>query len=125
MFKCCVRRVLSRVTYAAGFDNGIEFLAPVGRCADDDEHTWSFVAEPNIRIDTIGPQEQKTAPKRRYMLALDLGLREILPDGGGFWNWMRQTLDHFKQPSPAIEFGETKQLYLVFPFGLRIGDIRL
>ncbi|MBC8144325.1 MAG: DUF2279 domain-containing protein [bacterium] len=71
-----------------------------------------------------GIEQQGVVPSRRYMVALDYDLGEILPAGPGFWNWMRQTLNHFKLPSPVIEFGETTQFYLLFPFRLSIGKVR-
>lgn len=52
----------------------------------------------------------------RYIIALDYDLVKILPDGGSFWNWLRQTINLVKLPSPAIEFGETTKLYLLYPF---------
>lgn len=64
------------------------------------------------------------APTRYYTLALDYNLVELLPDGCGFWNWMRQTLNHFKLPSPTIEFGATTRFYLMFPFRMSIGDVQ-
>jgi hypothetical protein len=61
----------------------------------------------------------------RYIVALDYNLIKLLPEGGNFWNWMRQTLNMFKWPSPAIEFGPTTRFFIVYPFPLEIGDIRL
>lgn len=52
----------------------------------------------------------------RYIIALDYNLIHLLPEGGRFWNWARQTLNYFKLPSPAIEFGPTTKFYLVYPF---------
>jgi len=55
----------------------------------------------------------------RYIIALDYDLTKILPDGPGFWNWLRQSLMFFKFPSPAIEFSNSKtRFYLVYPFKL-------
>jgi len=55
----------------------------------------------------------------RYIIALDYDLAKILPDGGSFWNWLRQSLNHIKLPSPAIEFSASKtRYYLVYPFQL-------
>ncbi len=53
---------------------------------------------------------------RRYMVALDYNLIKLLPDGGGFLNWLRQTANYFKLPSPTIEFGRVTRAYLLFPF---------
>ncbi|MFH1052347.1 MAG: hypothetical protein V1779_15610, partial [bacterium] len=53
----------------------------------------------------------------RYIIALDYDFVKILPDGTGFWNWLRQSLMYFKLPSPAIEFSSSKtRYYLVYPF---------
>ena len=53
----------------------------------------------------------------RYIIALDYDLYKILPDGGSFWMWLKQSLQHFKLPSPAIEFSASKtKFYLVYPF---------
>ena len=53
----------------------------------------------------------------RYIIALDYNLVKLLPEGGKFWNWMRQTLNFFKLPSPAVEFSKSKtRFYLLYPF---------
>lgn len=53
---------------------------------------------------------------QKYILALDYNLVKMLPDDGYFWNWLRQTLNFFKLPSPAVEFGDKTRFYLVYPF---------
>lgn len=56
---------------------------------------------------------------QRYIIALDYNLVKLLPDGPNFWNWFRQSLNYFKLPSPAIEFGQGgTEFYLVYPFRL-------
>lgn len=52
----------------------------------------------------------------RYIIALDYNLVEILPEGGSFWNWIRQGLHYIKFPSPAVEFGHTTRVFLLYPF---------
>jgi len=53
----------------------------------------------------------------RFILALDYDLVKLLPDNGNFWNWLKQTLNYIKLPSPAIEFSLRKpKYYLVYPF---------
>ncbi len=53
----------------------------------------------------------------RYIIGLDYDLVKILPDGAPFWNWAKQTLNHFKLPAPAIEFSnEGTRFYLMYPF---------
>lgn len=55
----------------------------------------------------------------RYIIALDYDLYKILPDGGSFWMWLKQSLQYFKLPSPAIEFSASKtKFYLIYPFSL-------
>lgn len=62
----------------------------------------------------------------KYILALDYDLTKILPDGGSFWNWLRQSLNLVKLPSPAIEFSKSStKFYLIYPFPINLGSIRL
>lgn len=60
----------------------------------------------------------------KFIIALDYDLIKLLPDGGNFWNWLRQSLNHFKLPSPAIEFGSTTKFYLIYPIPIKIGNFR-
>lgn len=60
----------------------------------------------------------------RFIIALDYNLVKILPDGVPFWNWLKQTLNHFKMPSPAIEIGEVTRFHLLYPFSINLGNIR-
>ncbi|MBI5324125.1 MAG: DUF2279 domain-containing protein [Ignavibacteriae bacterium] len=60
----------------------------------------------------------------RFIISLDYNLVKLLPDDGPIWNWLKQSLNFFKLPSPAIEFGEVTKFYLVYPFPIKIGDIR-
>ena len=60
----------------------------------------------------------------RFIISLDYNLVKLLPDDGAVWNWLRQTLNLFKLPSPAIEFGEVTKFYLIYPFPIKIGNIR-
>lgn len=60
----------------------------------------------------------------RFIIALDYNLVKLLPDGGSFWNWLKQTLNFWKFPSPAIEIGEKVRFFLLYPFKFNIGDIR-
>lgn len=59
---------------------------------------------------------ENVAGNPRYILALDYDLAKILPEGVPIWNWVRQTLNYIKLPSPAIEFGETTRVFLLYPF---------
>ena len=61
---------------------------------------------------------------KKFIVALDYNLVKLLPEGGSFWNWLRQSLNYFKLPSPAVEFGNTTKFYLMYPFPIEIGDVR-
>lgn len=53
----------------------------------------------------------------RFIIALDYDLVKIFPNKGTFWNWLAQTLNYYKLPSPAVEFSYKKpRYYLVYPF---------
>ncbi len=70
----------------------------------------------------------------KLILALDYDLPELLPDFrqsiggwlGDFCNWMGQSLNYVKFPSPAIEIGEHghTRFNLLYPFKLSIGNIK-
>lgn len=61
---------------------------------------------------------------RRFIIAIDYDLRQVLPEGGHVWNWFRQTLNFVKLPAPAIEFSSGAKFHLLFPFEFRMGDVR-
>lgn len=54
----------------------------------------------------------------RFILALDYNLVKIIPEGPNFVNWLVQSLNYFKMPSPAVEFGPglSPEFYFVYPF---------
>jgi hypothetical protein len=65
-------------------------------------------------------------PERRYMLGLDYNLAALLPEGAPLWNWLRQSLMLFKLPAPAVEFGpHPPRFHLLYPFRIRLGQLRL
>ncbi len=71
---------------------------------------------------TNGPPDQLAT--RRYMIGLDYNLIKLLPEGGWFWNWFRQSLNYIKFPSPAIEFkNSVTRFYLLYPFRISVGSI--
>lgn len=73
------------------------------------------------------PVNDITAGNRKLIIALDYDLVKLLPDGPPFWNWMKQSLNLFKLPSPALEIGfegKTK-LYLLYPFEFRLSGFRI
>ncbi|HSD64417.1 MAG TPA: DUF2279 domain-containing protein [Ignavibacteriaceae bacterium] len=62
---------------------------------------------------------------RRYIIGLDYNLVNLLPDGGWFWNWFRQSLNLIKFPSPAIEFqNNITRFHLFYPFRISIGNFK-
>lgn len=57
----------------------------------------------------------------RYIVSLDWNLNYILPEHYPNWmHWTMQTLNHFKWPSPAIEFSHERgpRFMLIYPFPL-------
>lgn len=71
-----------------------------------------------------GPPDQLAA--RRYMIGLDYNLVKLLPEGGWFWNWFRQSLNYIKLPSPAVEFkNNVTRFYILYPFRIAIGNLTL
>jgi hypothetical protein len=70
-----------------------------------------------------GPPDQLAT--RRFMIGLDYNLVQLLPRGGWFWNWFRQSLNFIKFPSPAIEFkNNVTSFYLMYPFRISIGNLK-
>lgn len=61
---------------------------------------------------------------RKLIIALDYDLVKLLPDGGPFWNWLKQSLNYFKLPSPALEIGHPTRFYLLYPFPINLGSIK-
>ena len=73
--------------------------------------------------DPNGPPDQLSV--RRYMIALDYNMVQLLPDGCPFWNWCKQTMNIFKFPAPTIEFSKTgTRFYLMYPFRFKLGGIK-
>jgi len=54
----------------------------------------------------------------KFIIALDYNLTKMIPESEyGFVNWFVQTLNHFKLPSPAVEFSPTGTRYFfLYPF---------
>lgn len=61
---------------------------------------------------------------RRFIVALDYDLVKLLPDGPPFWNWLKQGLNLFKLPAPAIEFGKSTKFYILYPFEFHLSNMR-
>ncbi|MGE5352218.1 MAG: DUF2279 domain-containing protein [Acidobacteriota bacterium] len=73
--------------------------------------------------DPNGPPDQLSV--RRYILGLDLNLIRLLPEGGWFWNWARQSLNYIKLPLPAVEFTEKgTRFYVFYPFRINLGSLK-
>ncbi len=53
---------------------------------------------------------------RKFIIALDYNLAELIPEVGAPFDWFIQSLNYVKLPSPAIEFGEQTKFMLVYPF---------
>jgi hypothetical protein len=78
----------------------------------------------DAKIDPNGPPDQYS--KRRYVIGIDWNLRELLPDGGTFWNWVKQSINYIKLPSPAFEFSHSgTKFYIAYPFNIRFNSFRL
>lgn len=60
----------------------------------------------------------------KFIVALDYNLVKLIPDSVPFLNWLRQSLNYFKLPSPAIEFGSETKFFLLYPFPINIGNVR-
>lgn len=60
----------------------------------------------------------------KFLVGLDYNLVQLLPDGPPVWNWLKQTLNYIKLPSPTIEFGRETKFFLMYPFPINIGNIR-
>ncbi|MBM2814895.1 MAG: hypothetical protein HW421_1657 [Ignavibacteria bacterium] len=70
------------------------------------------------------PHFTKVYGNRKLLISLDYNLINLLPEGPGFWNWMRQSLNYFKLPSPTLEIGRITKFYLLYPFPMQIGNFR-
>ncbi len=58
---------------------------------------------------------------RRIMIGFDYNLVELLPDGPNWWNWVRQTVNHFKFPAPTLEFSRGITTFrILYPFQIRL-----
>lgn len=78
----------------------------------------------DVKLDPNGSPDQLS--RRRYAISLDYNLVKILPDGGSFWNWFRQSLNYIKFPSPAVEFSPSgTRFYILYPFQINLGGLKL
>ncbi len=77
----------------------------------------------DVNPDPNGPPDQYS--NRRFIIGLDYNLVELLPTGGWFWNWARQTLNFFKLPAPAVEFSSNGTRFrILYPFQISLGALK-
>ena len=77
----------------------------------------------DVHVNPNGPPDQLSS--RRFVVGLDYNLVKLLPDGGNFWNWFKQSLNYIKLPSPALEFtGRGTRFYLLYPFRISLGSLK-
>ena len=77
----------------------------------------------DVKADPNGPPDQLS--ERRFVIGLDYNLVKLLPGGGWFWNWLRQSLNFLKLPSPAIEFTNSGTKFkLLYPFRISLGNLK-
>lgn len=55
---------------------------------------------------------------RRWVIGLDVDWVRLMPDCGSFGNWLFQSMNYYKLPMPAIEFGKQTRVFLLYPFEL-------
>jgi hypothetical protein len=74
-----------------------------------------YGADSDLPPNHLGPPDQQNI--RRFIIGLDYNFLKLLPDGGSFWNWFRQSLNYIKFPSPAIQISNgIVKFYLMYPF---------
>lgn len=78
----------------------------------------------NVKCDYAQYQAPGVWGDPKFIVSLDYDLIDLLPEGGTVWNWLRQSLNYFKLPSPAVEFGHRTKCFLLYPFPIQIGNIR-
>lgn len=93
--------------------------------------SW-FALGVGYAVRSLGDSNGKS--DRRFVLICDLDLVELLPDFepvvgrpiGSILNWLAQSFNYFKLPTPAIEWSEYHgvRFYLLYPFKLTIGGLR-
>lgn len=72
--------------------------------------------DPNNDCSRSNPASDVAWGNRKFIIALDYNLVEIVPELGAPFDWLVQSLNYLKFPAPAIEFGETTRFSLVYPF---------
>ena len=97
----------------------IWFSVKVGE-AIPDEVPWPdwlrlAVGYGSYNVDRWDANDVLQEPGRRFFIALDYDLVELLLDLGSFGNWMVQTLDNFRWPAPALQLTPEVVFYLAWP----------
>lgn len=92
-----------------GWPNWLRLAAGYGAVNVD---RWITTADPN--------DYELQTPGRRWMIALDYDMVELLPalgvkDLGTFGNWILQSLDMFHLPAPALQLTPEVKFYLMWP----------
>jgi hypothetical protein len=82
------------------------------------------VTEHNAELISEDSHFGKVYGNQKLLISLDYNLIELLPDGPGWWNWFKQSLNYFKFPSPTLEIGRDTKFFLAYPFFLQIGSFR-
>lgn len=72
--------------------------------------------DPNSDCSKSYPATKNVYGDRKFVVALDYNLVEIIPELGEPFDWLVQSLNYIKLPSPAIEFGEQTKFMLIYPF---------
>ncbi|MHB1688252.1 MAG: DUF2279 domain-containing protein [Ignavibacteriaceae bacterium] len=77
----------------------------------------------DVKADPNGPPDQLS--QRRFVIGLDYNLVKLLPEGGTFWNWLRQSLNYIKLPLPALEFSNSGTKFsLLYPFRFNLNGFK-
>ena len=67
------------------------------------------------------PFSKEAYGNRSLLIGFDYNLVELLPDGGSFWNWIKQGLRLVRiLPAPTLQISDRgTNFYLLFPFGIK------
>ena len=66
-------------------------------------------------VDRWNERGELQVPGRRFFVALDYDLVEMVPDIGWFGNWVMQSLDNFRLPAPALQLAPEVVFYVAWP----------
>ncbi len=78
---------------------------------------------PNPKCDkTISlPFSKDAYGNRSLFIGLDYNLVKLLPDGGSFWNWVKQSINMFRfLPAPTLQISDRgTYFYILFPINIK------